>query len=56
VSLTALAVLLISIWLILASQEPVSDTLTLVFGIVAAVLVLFDAFGGTPFVFKRFRD
>lgn len=33
----AIALLAIALWLILASQEPVSDTLTLIIGIVVAV-------------------
>lgn len=40
--LTAIAVVLVGIWMILMSQGPVSATLTLIFGIVVAVLALLD--------------
>lgn len=41
-SLTQLAVLLTGIYLIIQSQQPVSSTLTLIWGIVIVVLVLLD--------------
>lgn len=44
--LTSLAVVLIGIWLILQSQQPVNATLTLVFGIAVAVLALVDLLRG----------
>ena len=40
--LTSLAVLLTGIWLVLQSQQPVNKTLTLIFGILVAVLALVD--------------
>lgn len=40
--LTALAVVLVGIWMIVKSQGPVSNTLTLVLGIAVAVLALVD--------------
>lgn len=44
--LTSLAVILIGIWLILQSQAPVQSTVTLIFGIAAAVLALVDLLRG----------
>jgi hypothetical protein len=41
--LTPLAVVLAGVWLIVQSRSTVSDTLTLIFGIVIAVLALLDA-------------
>lgn len=41
-SLTQLSVLLLGIYLIITSQQPVSATLALVWGIVIVVLVLLD--------------
>jgi hypothetical protein len=41
-SLTQLAVILTGIYLIIVSQEAVSSTLTLIWGIVIVVLVLLD--------------
>ena len=51
--LTALAVVLVGIWLIMQSQQPVSSTLTLIFGIVAAALALFDLLGGSRVFVRR---
>lgn len=44
--LTAIAVLLAGIWLILQSISPVQSTLTLIFGIVIAALALVDLLNG----------
>ena len=44
--LTALAVILISIWLIVYSQGPVSTTLTLIVGVIAGILALVDLVRG----------
>lgn len=40
--LTSLAVVLVGVWLIVSSQERVSADLTLILGIVAAILALVD--------------
>ena len=42
-SLTQIAVCLEAIWLIIVSQTSVSPLLTLIFGLVALVLVILDA-------------
>lgn len=39
---TSIAVLIVGIWLVLSSQEPVSSALTLVLGIIVAVLAFVD--------------
>jgi len=41
-SFTQLAVVLVGVWLIIESQTTVSDTVTLIFGIVVVVCALFD--------------
>lgn len=41
-SLTQLAVILLGLYLVLTSQNPVSSTLTLLWGIIVVVLVLLD--------------
>jgi lipopolysaccharide export LptBFGC system permease protein LptF len=46
--LTALAVVLVGVYLILTSQSHVSSTGTLIWGIVVAALALFDLVGGLP--------
>jgi len=40
--LTALAVILLGLWLVLKSQGPVSQTFTLIIGIVAMALAVID--------------
>jgi multisubunit Na+/H+ antiporter MnhE subunit len=40
--LTTLAVLLVGIWLVITSQQHLSSTATLLFGIVVGVLALVD--------------
>lgn len=42
-SLTQIGAVLAGIWIILTSQEPISSTLSLVFGIVIVALVLLDS-------------
>ena len=44
--LTSLAVVLLGVYLIVASQQPVSSTLTLIFGLAAAILALVDLLRG----------
>lgn len=40
--LLAIAVLIVGIWMVLTSQEPVSSGLTLVLGIIVAVLAFIE--------------
>ena len=42
-SLTQIAVVITGAWLILSSQEPASETLTLICGIAVVVLVILDS-------------
>lgn len=42
-SLTQIGVVLTGIWIILTSQEPISSTLSLVFGVVIVALILLDS-------------
>lgn len=48
--LTSIAVILISIWLIVYSQGPVSSTLTLIIGAIAGLLALVDLLRGSGIV------
>jgi hypothetical protein len=40
--LTSIAVILVGVWLIVTSQQRVSSTLTLIFGILVGLLALLD--------------
>jgi hypothetical protein len=44
--LTSIAVVLVGVWLIVTSQQHVSSTLTLIFGIVVGLLALLDLLHG----------
>jgi hypothetical protein len=46
--MTALAVVLVGIFLIVQSQTRVTSTLELLFGIVVAILAVLDLTGGVP--------
>jgi uncharacterized membrane protein YqgA involved in biofilm formation len=39
---TSVAVLIIGVWMIVSSQEPVSATLTLVLGVLVGILAFLD--------------
>lgn len=43
--LTCLAVIFVGVWLILQSQGPLESTVTLIFGLVVAILALVDFLG-----------
>lgn len=51
--LTSLAVVLVGIWLVIQSQQPVSSTLTLIFGIAVAALALIDVLRGSGYPLTR---
>jgi multisubunit Na+/H+ antiporter MnhE subunit len=48
--LTCVAVLLVGVWLVVTSQQHVSSTLTLIFGIIVGVLALADLI--RPYVWR----
>ena len=51
--LTTLAVVLAGVYLIIVSQGPISDTGTLIFGIVIAALALVDLLNGAGYPLLR---